>query len=475
MRINFKTASVPTRAAKRLKAALSIKDSTAKEWTAQVYGYRNWHDLVQALDTAGVSPLDEDCPPSEVAARRRYQVAQLQACMAKDRVAPRLSAAALVDCWQPSAGYPNQKLRILQADERPERAAAFLGLDHLLFLRDLSPGLLAGVPSRCAGWLDKEACSIARGLMRKGSEDEKRFARAVLEELHAQGSSAGTLHLAISLLLGAGGEQDEKRADTLFLALLTGADTPENIRAAAADGRSAVLGRGDDWPADISKALATWEQKALAGSPVHAYRLGLAYDQFKPATQEARGDLAKAVKFYRMAAENGHTPAAGCLGFILSGNRDLCEYPGEGEIWLERAAQGGDRLALEVGAKVDVAVAQLAAMPKAAAKAQIMNLVERQIPKAQRGEPELDPVLGEVVLLPPALWVQLSTGFLFERKEDVFERIEGAYLAPTVMATYPRGVDEAFERMGWVQHHGELLEYCNAHVREERDDRQGVR
>jgi hypothetical protein len=475
MRINFKTASVPTRAAKRLKAALSLKDSTAKEWTARVYGYRNWHDLLNELDTAGASPLDEDCPPSEVAARRQYQAAQLQSCMAKGSIALQLSATTLVSSWQPSAGHPNQKLRLLQTDERPERAAAaLLGLDNLRFLRDLSPGLLANMPPQRAAWLDKEACSVARGLMRKGSEDEKRFARAVLEELHAQDSSAGTLHLAISLLLGVGGARDVSRADALFKALLLGAETPENIRAAAADGRSAVRGGGDGWPADVPKALAAWEQKALAGSAVHAYRMGLAFDQFKPATQEARGDLAKAVKFYRIAAENDHAPAAGCLGFILSGNRDLCEYPREGELWLERAAQGGDRLAREVEAKVDAAVALLAAMPKAAAKSQIMRLVEQQLPKEHRGEAEVDPVLGEMVLLPPALWVQLSTGHLFARHRGRFQRIENSYMAADIVGAYPRGPEQAFERMAWAQHHGELLEYCGAHVREQREARRDV-
>jgi hypothetical protein len=471
MRINFKSASVPTRAAKRLKAALSLKESTAREWTARVYGYRTWHDLLQSLGSVAVSPLDEECSSEEVRARRRYQTAQLQACLTASQTPSPLSAAVLIDTWQPSAGHPDKEVSVLQRFAHPERAAAaMLGMDRLFKLQDLSEELLTQMPARDADLLGREACLVARRLMNKGDETEKRFARSVLEELHARGSSAGTLHLGVSILLGTGGAADRPRAEELFQLLAFSPDTPDNIRVAAADGLETIKGAGDGWPADITGALATWEQRALEGSAHYAYRTALAYDRFKPATQEVRSDLAKAVRFYRMAAERGHGPAAGCLSFLLSGNDDLSEYLGESEYWRECAARGGDKLAQELETAVDAAVAQLAALPLAVATAQVLRMVERHLPKAQRGDAELDVELGEMVLLPHSHWVQLSTGFLFERVGTEFRRIEGSYLAPGVVAEYPRGADKALERLAWVQHHGELLERCRRFAAEKRAD-----
>src|ERR1700733_16258707 len=61
MRIHFQNASIPTRAAKRLKLRLSLKESQARQITAQVFGYENWTDLHNALGGAAVSPPDGAC------------------------------------------------------------------------------------------------------------------------------------------------------------------------------------------------------------------------------------------------------------------------------------------------------------------------------------------------------------------------------------------------------------------------------
>lgn len=83
MRVHFKTAAIAKRAASRLKDQLGVKASPAREWTAFVLGYRDWHGLEAALDRDPPSPLDEDLPPEALVRRQQYQIERLSQCLDK--------------------------------------------------------------------------------------------------------------------------------------------------------------------------------------------------------------------------------------------------------------------------------------------------------------------------------------------------------------------------------------------------------
>lgn len=82
MRIYFSNISRPKIVAKKLKASLEflgvvLRLADSQRLTAQLYGYRDWHELNLAIGTLPHSPDDEDISASQVAARREYQALRL--------------------------------------------------------------------------------------------------------------------------------------------------------------------------------------------------------------------------------------------------------------------------------------------------------------------------------------------------------------------------------------------------------------
>jgi hypothetical protein len=459
MRINFKTSSVPTRAAKRLKSILSLKESTAREWTAQVFGYRNWHELIQSLDTEPPSAFDEDCSREEVRARRRYHSDRLASCMANHKEPlPDTQPSDVVATWRPTSQCPHIPVDgWFAAPIKRFARRLVLGDDELPQLEALGPAMLSQLPPEGQAWLKRDACSVARKLLRDGNLSQKNFARQVLEELHSRGSRAGTLHLATTLMRVQDGAVNHQRAGQLFATLLENPETPPNIRAVAAEGRASLDGQGSGWPEDLAKAEATWEERARNGDEEAAYRLALMYDPLKPQTREAPANPAKAVSYYRMAALAGHPDARTAVGLLLAGSPDLGTSVDEGIQWLMASARQGDGPARELMDTLDAAEAWVEALPDKVCKGVLHSLMEKFIPQSDRGEPVVVPELGELVFIPPTCWIQLSTGALFAREGEVFAPFKDGRLAPDIVASYPRGPDQDIDRAGWVISISEML------------------
>ncbi len=77
MRVWFEVATIPTWASKRAKKLLAIKESQARQLTAYVLGYANWHELLQQLGKRPASPLDEELSPRQQRGRHAYQTMRI--------------------------------------------------------------------------------------------------------------------------------------------------------------------------------------------------------------------------------------------------------------------------------------------------------------------------------------------------------------------------------------------------------------
>jgi len=159
MRTPFVSLEFPAEAAGRLAHLLpALSQEQAHDWTAQVYGYRNWHQLsfeVKSKQPPGLAAFDPDqryvfdagkvealhgCSSAEANERRAYQQKRLEALLGWTEEA----AEQLLREWQPLKGgtFFGRKLppaskgtpvyRMLQRDifARHEEGGAFAEFDY---------------------------------------------------------------------------------------------------------------------------------------------------------------------------------------------------------------------------------------------------------------------------------------------------------------------------------------------------------
>ncbi|MEA3086635.1 MAG: hypothetical protein QOC89_4332 [Paraburkholderia sp.] len=235
MRIYFHNASIPTRAANRLKYRLSLKESQARQLTAEVLGYRDWADLHSELGSKAASTLDEACDSATVTGRRAFQASQLAASSVDLHGE---SADDFVRWWQPSAAHAHE-------DSGNPTETPFAGSkEDLSFQEALSTlahathdpvgrfeqALLTGIHKTENESSLRFVESIADELLSGNRNREPEVARHLLEALASRGLPRSILNLATSLTLGDGGPKDEKRATDLLEQLTASASTPDDLK-----------------------------------------------------------------------------------------------------------------------------------------------------------------------------------------------------------------------------------------------------
>jgi hypothetical protein len=237
MRIHFQNASIPTRAAKRLKLRLSLKESQARQITAQVFGYENWTDLHSRLGSTEASPLDEMCDRDTLAERRLFQATQL------------LASASLVDLhgespdefvqwWRPSAANPQEQdhrtpdplFAGTEEDLRFQEALSMLADAVHHSVGQFEEAIVTGIHKTENDRSLRLAESITDELLSGNRNREPEVARHLLEALASRGLSRSILNLSMSLMTGDGGPKDEKRARNLLVRLADSASTPDDLK-----------------------------------------------------------------------------------------------------------------------------------------------------------------------------------------------------------------------------------------------------
>ncbi|NPT57642.1 hypothetical protein [Paraburkholderia elongata] len=235
MRIYFHNASIPTRAANRLKYRLSLKESHARQVTSEVFGYRDWADLHSELGSKVASALDEACNSATVTGRRAYQASQL-AASAVDLHGE--SADDFVRWWQPSAAYAQDE------GGNPTETPFAGSKEDLSFQEALSTlahaarhsvgrfeqALMTGIHRTENESSLRSAESIADELLSGNRNREPEVARHLLDALTSRGLPRSILNLATSLTLGDGGPKDEKRAADLLEQLVESDSTPDDLK-----------------------------------------------------------------------------------------------------------------------------------------------------------------------------------------------------------------------------------------------------
>jgi hypothetical protein len=235
MRIYFQNASIPTRAAKRLKLRLSLKESQARQITAEVFGYENWADLHSGLGCTEASPLDETCDGETLAERRLYQTSQLVASSVDLHGE---SSDEFVRWWRPSAANS-------QEQERGTPDPLFAGSDEDLHFHE-ALSMLADAVHHSVGQFEQAlvtgihktendralrlAESITDELLSGNRNREPEVARHLLEALASRGLPRSILNLSTSLATGDGGPKDERRARDLLVRLADSAATPDDLK-----------------------------------------------------------------------------------------------------------------------------------------------------------------------------------------------------------------------------------------------------
>ncbi|CDY79401.1 hypothetical protein BGLT_02182 [Caballeronia glathei] len=254
MRIHFQNASIPTRAANRLKYRLSLKESQARQVTSEVFGYRDWTDLHSELGSTAASALDEGCDSATLSERRAYQASQLAASSVDLHGA---SADDFVQWWQPSAAHPHEE------DARPAETPFAGSKEDLSFQEALST--LAHAVHHPVGHFEQAlvtgirrtenetslslAEAITDELLSGNRNREPEVARHLLEALASRGLPRSILNLSTSLALGDGGPKDEKRAAGLLAQLADSASTPDDLKRIAKSRLGTAQAHGNPQPA----------------------------------------------------------------------------------------------------------------------------------------------------------------------------------------------------------------------------------
>ncbi|CAB3789353.1 hypothetical protein [Pararobbsia alpina] len=235
MRISFHDASIPTRAVKRLKQRLSLKESQARQITSEVFGYRDWTDLHNELGSKAASALDEACDSATLAERRKYQASQL---LASSVDLHGESSDDFVQWWQPSAAHPlelgggSTATPFAGSKEDLSFHEALSTLAEAVHhpVGDFEHALITGIHRTENESLLKHAEAITDELLSGNRNREPEVARRLLEALASRGLPRSILNLSTSLALGDGGPKDEKRATDLLEQLAESASTPVDLK-----------------------------------------------------------------------------------------------------------------------------------------------------------------------------------------------------------------------------------------------------
>ena len=97
-------------------------------------------------------------------------------------------------------------------------------------------------------------------------------------------------------------------------------------------------GNGRGVPQDAAEAVRWYRLAAEQGDASAQFNLGLAYDTGEGVPQ----DYAEAVRWYRLAAEQGHAIAQLNLGLMYSNGRGVPQDYVSAHMWLNLAAATGD-------------------------------------------------------------------------------------------------------------------------------------
>lgn len=351
MRMHFSASGIPTRAAKRLKVLLGIKESLARSVTARVFGYRDWHELEASIGAGAPSPLDEECSQAQLAARTAFQTQKLIECELGNLVpAPR----EVISRWRPSAAKPQaESVSRASAAGAPQRDAEFRALSLVKELH-----LLVDDPPRLAREVDASAPEllrliqlvdrplvfraldvIARTLMQL-DEGSQHTGRLIWEALAARGHAQAMVNLATALRIGHGGPPDPKRAGDLLERVIASADTEQWLAIHARNSLADIWATGAGGRGvRVDRALELWEQSAALGDATAAFNVGLLVGGMAG----SQADLPKAAKFYRIAAKAGHVHAMTNLGLLLLHTPGLAQEVAEADVYLQKAAAAGDR------------------------------------------------------------------------------------------------------------------------------------
>jgi hypothetical protein len=260
MRIYFQNASVPTRAAKRLKAQQGIKDSEARRVTSIVLGYRNWADLENVLNKEAASPLDEACDLDTFRKRRQYQAEQLSASGLDLKG---LSPGDVISRWQPSAARPQTPVNPgpdPTSFNEADFSRTLLGLykNRAIAAKPHADTLFEGIRQTADNRQLRLAASIAQGFLDGTRGREPELARQMLELLAERGDAVSIFNLSTSLGMGDGGPKDGKRATDLLENLASSPTTPEEVRAMALSRLGGCYSKGQTRGVDNLKALKLW-------------------------------------------------------------------------------------------------------------------------------------------------------------------------------------------------------------------------
>jgi hypothetical protein len=234
MRMYFQNVSIPTRAAKRLKLRLSLRELQARQITAKVFGYEDWTDLHDRLSSAA-SPLDETCDTETLNNRRLYQASQLSASSVDLHGE---SPDDFIRWWQPSAANsheedaaaPEPLFAGSEDDQRFQEALSVLPDASHHTVGQFEQVLVTGIYKTESERSLRLAESIADELLSGNRNREPEVARHLLEALASRGLPRSILNLSMSLMTGDGGPKDEKRAKDLLLGLAGSAGTPSDLK-----------------------------------------------------------------------------------------------------------------------------------------------------------------------------------------------------------------------------------------------------
>src|SRR5260370_4918002 len=234
MRISFQIASIPTRAANRLKYRLSLKEYQARQVTSEVFGYRDWTDLHSELGGKAASALDEACDSATLTERRVYQASQVVASSVDLHDE---SADDFVRWWQPSAAHPQEEgggstePPCTGSKEDLSFQEALSTLTHAAHhpVGHFEQALMTGIHRTENESSLRFAESIADELLSGNRNREPEVARHLLEALASRGLPRSILNLATGLAPGDGGPQDEKKATDFHEHSAAPASTPHDL------------------------------------------------------------------------------------------------------------------------------------------------------------------------------------------------------------------------------------------------------
>lgn len=361
MRITFKNLSVPTRAAKRLKALALQSEHPAREITARVLGYANWHELHHAVGQGTeFSVLDEDLSDEDFDARRLYQISKLGPCL-KEANFP-MEPELLLAVWRPSSARPQQDAsRVLSAedwaasggDEKLWTLVSTLDKHPRPHASTVEAALLRGISSTSSHKL-MEACRGAACVYEALADREERaVGRQMLQVLASKRHYRSMYSLGASLL------NEDSVANAMWTSnilreVIEAPDAPDDIKeksSTAVD--KAMLDEAISRRQRAESSIEGLRHFADEGHSAIALHIGQFYD---PTLElEFAGDLTasgvqprdfdQALKYYRIAAAKGNVESAEQLGLLLTtfdkAHGSFESNMAEGARWLKYAENKG--------------------------------------------------------------------------------------------------------------------------------------